>query len=116
MYVDGFVGAVSRENKQAYIDHLAEAAVLFKEYGAKRMVENWGDEVPRGKVTDFYRAVEAKDNEVIVFSWIEWPSKEVRDQGMKKLMEDERMKNINMPFDATRMIYGGFTSIFDREL
>lgn len=114
-YIDAFVGAVPKENKQKYIDHLKEASALIKEYGATRMVENWEDDVPKGKTTDFYSSVKAKENESIVFSWIEWPSKEVRDEGMQKMMHDPRMKEIEMPFDGERMIYGGFAPIFDQK-
>ncbi len=114
-YIDGFVTAVPAENKDAYLK-LAEIFVsIFREYGASRVVECWGEEVPDGKVTDFRRAVKAKDNEVVVFSWVEWPSKEVHDQGMKKMMEDPRMQehHMNMPFDGMRMIFGGFRPILD---
>lgn len=114
MYIDGFVGAVPKANKEKYLKHLEEAAVLIKEFGASGMVENWGDDVPNGEVTDFYKAVAAKEDEVIVFSWIQWPSKEARDQGMKKMMEDERMQKIEMPFDGKRMIFGGFSTIFSK--
>lgn len=112
-YVDGFVVAVPAANKQAYLEQAREALPLFKEYGATRMVECWGDQVPDGKVTDFKRAVQAKEDEMVVFSWIEWPSKEVRDAGMKKMMDDPRMKDMKMPFDGQRMIYGGFQPILD---
>lgn len=116
MYIDGFVAAVPKANKQSYIDHLKEVIPFFKEYGAKRMVENWGDDVPRGKVTDFYGAVQAKNDETIVFSWVEWSSKEARDVGMEKMMKDERMQNMQFPFDGKRVIYGGFQTIFDQDL
>jgi uncharacterized protein YbaA (DUF1428 family) len=112
-YIDGFVLAVPKANKQAYLDHAKKSLPMFKEFGATRMVEAWGDDVPEGKVTDFQRAVKAESNEQIVFSWIEWPSKEVRDKGMKKMMEDPRMKDMKMPFDGQRMIYGGFAPILD---
>jgi uncharacterized protein YbaA (DUF1428 family) len=112
-YVDGFVAAVPAANKDAYLAHVKEALPLFKEFGATRMVECWGDDVPEGKVTDFRGAVKAKDDEVVVFSWIEWPSKEVRDAGMKKMMDDPRMKEMKMPFDGKRMIFGGFQPIPD---
>jgi uncharacterized protein YbaA (DUF1428 family) len=108
-YIDGFVAAVPQENEQAYLDHARAALSLFKDHGATRMVENWGDDVPEGKVTDFHRSVRRKEGEVVLFSWIEWPSKEVRDAGMKALMEDERMRALAMPFDGQRMIFGGFT-------
>jgi uncharacterized protein YbaA (DUF1428 family) len=77
------------------------------------MVECWGDDVPDGKVTDFRGAVKAQADEVVVFSWIEWPSKAVRDAGMRRMMEDARMQDMQMPFDGKRMIFGGFQPILD---
>ncbi len=114
-YVDGFVAAVPAANKDLYRQHAAEAAPLFQEFGAIRFVECWGDDVPDGKLTDFRRAVQAKDDEVVVFSWIEYPSKEVRDAAMQKMMSDPRMQAIGetMPFDGKRMIFGGFAPILD---
>jgi uncharacterized protein YbaA (DUF1428 family) len=112
-YVDGFVAAVPAANKDAYLAHAKTVLPLFKEFGATRMVECWGDDVPEGKVTDFKGAVKAKEDEVVVFSWIEWPSKAVRDAGMKKLMDDPRMRDMKMPFDGQRMIFGGFQPILD---
>ncbi|MCV9940762.1 DUF1428 domain-containing protein [Boseaceae bacterium BT-24-1] len=112
-YVDGFVAAVPAANREAYIEHARKTAPLFKEYGATRIAEHWGDDVPHGKQTDFYRAVAAKEDEVVVLSFVEWPSKEVRDAGWQKMMEDPRMsQDANpMPFDGARMIYGGFAAI-----
>jgi uncharacterized protein YbaA (DUF1428 family) len=78
-------------------------------------MECWGDDVPDGKVTDFKRAVNAEGSENIVFSWVVWPSKEVRDAGQKKVMDDPRMKPTgDVPFDMKRMIFGGFEPIVDR--
>jgi uncharacterized protein YbaA (DUF1428 family) len=113
-YIDGFVAAVPQENKQAYLDHVREALSLFKDHGATRMVENWGDDVPAGKVTDFHRAVQKRDGEAVLFSWVEWPSKDVRDYGTKALEHDDRMKTLVMPFDGQRMIYGGFSPIVEK--
>ena len=114
-YVDGFVIPVPANGKQAYLDMAAKAAPIFHEHGAIRVVECWGDDVPDGKVTDFKGAVKAEEGENIVFSWIEWPSKEVRDAGMAKVMADTRMHPDGaMPFDGKRMIYGGFAPMLDQ--
>lgn len=113
-YVDGFVVAVPADKKEAYRDFAAQAATLFREFGASRLVECWGDDVPAGKLTDFHMAVKAEAHEVVVFSWIEYPSKEVRDTAMQKMMNDPRMAALGeMPFDGKRMIYGGFAPIVD---
>ena len=114
-YADGYLLAVPSANKEAYRELAAKHADLFKEYGAVRVVEAWGDDVPDGKVTDFKGAVKAKDDEVVVFSWIEWPSKQVRDEAWPKVMQDERMRpdTENVPFDGQRMIYGGFAPVLD---
>jgi uncharacterized protein YbaA (DUF1428 family) len=115
-YVEGFVVAVPAANKDAYARHAAEAAPLFREFGATRLVEGWGDDVPDGKVTDYKRAVKASDDERIVYSWVEWPDKATRVEGWKKVMEDPRMQpgQGDMPFDGKRLIYGGFVPIVDR--
>jgi len=115
-YADGFVLPVPNGNKEAYRAMAAKAAAVFEEYGATRVVEAWGDDIPDGKLTDFRRAVKAEEGENVVFSWIEWPSKEARDAAWPKLMEDERMKPdfANMPFDGQRMFWGGFAPILDR--
>ena len=113
-YLDGFVIAVPAANKDKFIAHANKGDSVFTDFGATRVVETWGDNVPKGHTTDFQGAVEAKDDEGIVFSWIEWPDKPTRDAGMAQMMapdfKDERMdpeKN-PMPFDGKRMIYGGF--------
>jgi len=113
-YIDGFVIPVPAGKKQAYREVAAKAASVFREYGATRVVECWGDDVPDGEVTDFKGAVKAKPGETIVFSWIEWPSKEVRDAGNKKMNDDPRMKMTDdMPFDGKRLIFGGFEILLD---
>lgn len=114
-YVEGFVAAVPAANKEAYLRHASDAVPLFKEFGVRRMVENWGDDVPDGKVTDFRRAVQAKQDEVVVFSWFEYPSRQVRDAANEKMRSDPRMREMgaSMPFDGKRMIYGGFDSFVD---
>jgi uncharacterized protein YbaA (DUF1428 family) len=115
-YVDGFVIPVPQGNREAYRVLAAKAAPIFLEHGATRVVETWGDDIKPGKVNDFRTSVIAGDDEQVVFSWIEWPSKEVRDAGMEKVMNDERMKpedGQEMPFSGERLIYGGFVTIVD---
>jgi uncharacterized protein YbaA (DUF1428 family) len=114
-YVDGFVAAVPNANREAYRRHAEDAAVVFKEHGALRVVECWGDDVPDGTLTSFPMAVKREAEETVVFAWIAWPSKAVRDEGWKKVMADPRMtaERAPMPFDAKRMIYGGFQTIVD---
>ena len=116
-YIDGFVIAVPKNNKQKFIEHAKLGDSVFMELGAKRVLECWGDDVPDGKLTDFRRSVKATDEETVVFSWIEWPDKPTRDKAMGKM--DELMKNdprMNpeknpMPFDGKRMIFGGFAPV-----
>jgi uncharacterized protein YbaA (DUF1428 family) len=113
-YADGFVAAVPVEDQAAYKAMASAMADLFIEQGAYRVVEAWGDDVPDGNVTDFRRAVAAEKGEAIVFSWIEWPSKNVRDEAWKKVMADPRLPGPKgMPFDGKRLIHGGFATIFD---
>jgi uncharacterized protein YbaA (DUF1428 family) len=111
-YIDGFVAAVPKTGKAAYLQHVRDVMPAFREHGVRRMVETWSDDVPHGKLTDFYMAVKAADDEAVVFSWIEWPDKAARDAGWAKIMADPRMPK-EMPFDGKRMIYGGFAPIFD---
>jgi uncharacterized protein YbaA (DUF1428 family) len=114
-YIDGFVLAVPTANKEVYRKHAEDACVVFKDHGALRLVECWGDDVPEGKLTSFSMAVQKKPDETVVFSWIAWPSKAARDQGMAKAMADPRLQKESnpMPFDGARMIYGGFEILVD---
>ncbi|MDC7806345.1 DUF1428 domain-containing protein [Luteimonas sp BLCC-B24] len=116
-YIDGFVLAVPTANRQAFIDHAHLGDAFFIELGALRVLECWADDVPDGTLTDFRKAVQAKDDETVVFSWIEWPDKGTRDAAFAKMMDgsDPRMdpeKN-PMPFDGKRMIFGGFTPVVE---
>lgn len=112
-YVDGFVLAIPTTQREAFRKHARDAAAVFKEHGALSVAECWGDDVPEGTLTSFPMAVKRKDDETVVFSWILWPSRHVRDEGMKKVMADPRMQPATnpMPFDGKRMIYGGFEMI-----
>jgi uncharacterized protein YbaA (DUF1428 family) len=110
-YVDGYVFSVPNENKEKYRKHSLTVDSTFKKHGALQVIGAWGDDVPVGKATDFYRAVKAKEGETVVFSWVFWPDKATRDQGMKKCEADFMALDEElavMPFDGKRMIYGGF--------
>ena len=113
-YTDGFVVPVPEGKREAYRELAAKMAKVFRGHGATRVVEALSDDVPKGEVTDFYRAVKAEDGEKIVFSFIEWPDKATRDTAWEKIMSDETMKpEGDMPFDGKRMFWGGFEPIFD---
>ena len=109
-YVDGFVAAVPTANRAKFRKHAEDAAVVFKEHGALKVTECWGDDVPDGKLTSFPMAVKCEAGETVIFSWIVWPSRAARDAGMAKVMADPRMQPDRnpMPFDGKRVIFGGF--------
>ncbi len=112
-YIDGFVLAVETARRDEFIDHARRMDSLFLTFGATRIVECWGDDVPDGKLTDFARAVHAKEGETVAFSWIEWPHKATRDAAMTRMETDERFMAEPMPFDGKRMIFGGFEPVVD---
>src|SRR6476620_8301868 len=114
-YFEGFIVPVPESNRAAYQEHATKFAPLVQNVGVRRMVESWDDDVTEGKVTDFRKAVDARPDEKIVFSWFEYPSRQARDATNEKFMSDERMKEMgtNMPFDGKRMIMGGFESIVE---
>lgn len=108
-YYTGMVAAVPTANRQKYIDHVRIAWPLFEKFGATRMIETWGVDTPKGKVTDFQGAVNARDDETIVFTWIEWPDRATADTAWTDMQDDPGMAAMaEMPFDGSRMIYGGF--------
>jgi uncharacterized protein YbaA (DUF1428 family) len=118
-YIDGFVIAVPNANKQKFIDHANTADSMFIEMGAIRILECWADDVPDGTLTDFRKAVQATEDEDVIFSWIEWPDKETRDKGYAVMMDPDNkdprmdMEKNPMPFDGKRMIWGGFRPVVD---
>jgi uncharacterized protein YbaA (DUF1428 family) len=113
-YTDGFVVPVPTSNREAYRELASKMAKVFREHGATRVIEAFGDDVPKGEVTDFYRAVKAEDGESVVFSFIEWPDKATRDDAWKAIMSDESLKPTGeMPFNGQRMFWGGFDKIVD---
>jgi uncharacterized protein YbaA (DUF1428 family) len=118
-YIDGFVIAVPKANKQKFIDHANMADGMFIEMGAIRILECWADDVPDGTLTDFRKAVQATEDEDVIFSWIEWPDKETRDKAYAVMMDPDNkdprmdMEKNPMPFDGKRMIWGGFRPVVD---
>ena len=110
-YIEGFVAAVPTANKEAYIKHAREAVAYFKKLGATRLVECWGDDVPKGALTDFYKATQAKEGETPVFSWVEYPDRATRDAANAKMQSDPNAGGMDMPFDAKRMFWGGFEQV-----
>ena len=114
-YFEGFVVPVPEANRDAYRTHASEFAPLVQDVGVRRMVESWDSDVPEGKVTDFRKAVDAKPDEKIVFSWFEYPSRQERDAANEKFRSDPRMEEMgkNMPYDGKRMIMGGFEAIVE---
>ena len=117
-YIDGFVLAVPTENRERFRAMAQRVARIFVDHGALRVMENWGDDVPKGELTDLYRAVQAKEGETVVFSFIEWPSKDVRDKGNDAVAADPRMEQVPEEMnlmDPKRMIYGGFVHVVDEK-
>ncbi len=110
-YIDGFVAAVPTANKEKFRQHGETIDQLFIKHGALQVIEAWGDDVPTGETTDFFKAVKAKEDETIIFSWVFWPDKATREAGNEKIfaeMETMGEEAMKMPFDGKRMIYGGF--------
>jgi uncharacterized protein YbaA (DUF1428 family) len=112
-YVDGIVVPVPTGKRDEYAQLAGKNAKVFREYGATRVVETLGDDVPHGQRTDFYRAVKAEEGETIAFSFIEWPDKAARDQAWQKIMQDQRMQHGGGLFDGSRMFWGGFEVVID---
>jgi uncharacterized protein YbaA (DUF1428 family) len=113
-YIDGFVVPVPDAKRDAYRALASRMAKVFRQHGATRVIEAFGDDVPKGEVTDFYRAVKAEDGEGVVFSFIEWPDKATRDEAWNKIMADDSMKpEGEMPFNGKRMFWGGFEKVID---
>ncbi|MGJ3649421.1 DUF1428 domain-containing protein [Sphingomonas sp. GlSt437] len=110
-YIDGIVIAVKTADKDAYLAFARQMDALFVSEGATRIIEGWGQDVPHGQQTDFYRAVAATEDETIVFSWVEWPDKATRDAAWQRLESNPAMAGTKPPFDGKRMIFGGFDVI-----
>ena len=114
-YVDGIIASVPSRKRDDFVDHAAKTAWLFQDNGALRLVDGWGADVPIGKITDFPRAVQAKDDETVIFGWVEWPDKPTRDAGMAAMMRDPRMREMPPAWNGRLAIFGGFTPILDTD-
>ncbi|WP_424990766.1 DUF1428 domain-containing protein [Fluviibacterium sp. S390] len=113
-YVQGFLLACPSDKKEAYRELAEKSAPIFRDYGATRIMECWGESVPDGEVTDFKRAVKAKDDETVVFSWIEWPDKATCEAAARKMESDARWSDMpEMCFDGQRMMWAGFEPVFE---
>ncbi|MGZ9113330.1 MAG: DUF1428 domain-containing protein [Brevundimonas sp.] len=112
-FLDITVIPVPVANKAAYLEHSRKTTPFFKEQGAISVTETWGEDVPDGKVTDFKRAVQLQDGETVAVGWITWPDRPTRDAAWEKLMQDERMVGMDMPFDGKRMIFAGFEVLLE---
>ncbi|WP_010544404.1 DUF1428 domain-containing protein [Sphingomonas elodea] len=110
-YVDGYVLPVPEGNRAAYTDLARNTAEKLRALGAHQVMECWGQDVPHGKATDFYRATHAEEGEAVVFAWVVWPDKAARDAGWAAMMADPEMEGLDMPFDTRRMFWGGFEPI-----
>lgn len=114
-YVDGFVAAAPTTSRETYQNHVRTMGKVFRECGALRVVDCWGEDVPDGKLTSFPMAVKKEADETVVFGWIEWTSRAARDAGFEKAMQDPRLTGANPPFDGKRMIFGGFDVVADTQ-
>ena len=113
-YVMSYVAAVPAAKKAEYVQHCELAAAIFKDHGATRVEECWGDQVPPGEVTSFPLAVKAQKDEVVVTGWQEWPDKATHDAHIQDAMQDPRFQDMrDMPFDGKRLIFAGFETILD---
>ncbi|WP_347265744.1 DUF1428 domain-containing protein [Paracoccus sp. (in: a-proteobacteria)] len=114
-YVSGFLLAVPTANRQKYLELAQTAWPMFRDMGALRLVEAWGDDVPHGKVTDFFMATKASADETVVFSWVEWPDRATAEAGFARMGAEQGAQPPEMPFDGMRMMWGGFVPILDEK-
>jgi uncharacterized protein YbaA (DUF1428 family) len=115
-YVDGFVLPVPKDNVEAYRRIAEDAGKVWREHGALEYIECVADDVKPGEVTSFPQAVKLEPDETVVFAWIVYESREHRDRVNEQVMKDSRIANVDpksMPFDAKRMIYGGFRTLVE---
>ena len=114
VYVQGMMAPVASEKKAQYQTLSAKAADVFRQNGALSVVESWGDDIPDGKVNDMKSAVKLKDGETPVFTWIVWPSKAARDEGMQKSFANPLFsEGFDPGMDGARMFFGGFETIIE---
>lgn len=115
MYIAGFVLAVKTDKKEDYRKIAADVGTIFREHGATRVIECWGDDVPDGEVTSFARAVKLEPGETVLFSWMEYPDKATYEASVQATMDDPRLQKAPCleVMDSKRMIWGGFVPIVE---
>ena len=120
-YIDGFVFPIAKAHLEEYKTVAEKVAEIWKEYGALTYLEFLGDDLQAEGTASFIKTVEVKENEQLIFGWVVFPSKEIRDEANKKVPQDPRMETLVKPlidpekmiFDANRMLYGGFKSFIE---
>tara|TARA_B100000378_G_scaffold177757_1_gene143574 strand:+ start:20 stop:394 length:375 start_codon:yes stop_codon:yes gene_type:complete len=120
-YIDGFVFPIVKAQVEEYKTVAEKVAEIWKEYGALAYLEFLGDDLQAEGTASFIKTVEVKENEQLIFGWVVFPSKEIRDEANKKVPQDPRMETLVKPlldpkkmiFDANRMLYGGFKSFIE---
>lgn len=112
-YITGFLTPVKSEDKDRYVASAVAAWPHFQRFGATAHVENWGVDVPDGKLTSFPLSVKLEEGEVVVFSWLIWPDKATADSAWAAMESDPAFADMDMPFDGKRMMWGGFETVFN---
>ena len=115
-YVTGFLTPVKIADKDRYIESSRKAWPAFQKYGCLEQVETWGEDIPPGKVTGFDLAVKQEEGEVPVFSWLRWPDRATADKCWAEMQNDPDFQNMDMPFDGKRMMWGGFSPVFEAKV
>ena len=116
-YIDGFVIPIKKANLEDYRIMAEKCAPIWKELGAIEFIESVGDDMEAKDSTSFPQLANCAEDETVIFSWIVYPSREVRDAANAKIHADPRLNEIcgsgPMPFDCKRMAYGGFRTIVE---
>lgn len=110
-YLSIMAAPVKTADRDRYMEHARKTWPAFQRHGAIGITENWGTDIPDGRITSFPLAVQRQPDESVVLSWIVWPDKATCDAAWAKLAEEPEMSNMDLPFDGRRMIFGGFETL-----